>query len=51
MPNVEIPLMEAGDIVMENDAKIATHYIQSGEFYNKPLRCVLYDFSRRDAQY
>lgn len=37
VPNVEIPLLEAGDIIMESDAKIATHYIQSGEFFNKPL--------------
>lgn len=38
VPNIEIPLMEAGHIILENDAKIATHYIQSGEFYNKPLK-------------
>lgn len=38
VPNVEIPLMEAGDVILESDAKIATHYIQSGEFYNKPLK-------------
>mmetsp|Transcript_10388 Transcript_10388/g.20513 ORF Transcript_10388/g.20513 Transcript_10388/m.20513 type:complete len:128 (+) Transcript_10388:635-1018(+) len=30
--------MEAGDVILESDAKIATHYIQSGEFYNKPLK-------------